>query len=836
MAELTMRQRAALWAWSDPGGMRSDLRQLLLQQASGIGVSGDDPTSLLDIGRNGSARPIQPGRCATFDGLDDWIDCGSSIVFTTRQQFTFGGWIKITSGDNDAQFMCNASTAAAESLGWQIRMFAVTGEAYLSVGNGTVYVGAFTGAGTVPAGTWVHVMGVYDGAGNLKAYVNGALNFSLSTPAVAATAIAMNAYPLSLGTLNAAGTRYHLLTGSLFDVRIYDRALLSNEIAAIYNTTRDSGLAPESATYPGNLVAHWKLDDPSHETLGITPTAFFDASGLGRHAAANGGVAISTNSTVPCSWQNESGYTKVQQSSFAGLSDLWTSKFASWVATGANSTALTNQSWGGTTGLKAAKFTNGAAAGYATNRVDTSGGGTFNTPINRLVTLIADIATSRPLVSGEQVIVLFTGGTSGPAMVLGPNSAIDQTKFQTYVGSVCTRSAAYQQYFVVFPATTVTGGDLTIYVTNIRYVDLNYPTTGTVFDSTDRYFSNIVPQLTSVPSKDAYGDLVTYTGPVKRNGLLKDSHCGTFDGIDDAATAATISGISGAFSQAVWAYWMGSGTDRALFGRSASGSSGYLLYLTAAGKIALYSTSGVAAYAECNRPLPANRWVHVAATWDGTVATIYLDGVLFASTLVGSLTNPAANPGATFSIGAYNSGASGRWNGRLLDVRLYNSALSANNVLSLYQGKSVDPMPVGHWPIQEGDGAMLYDVSGNGSHATLTGATLATFWGTRQQLVHRNITKGFRLSSTVKIPATANGLLAADGNPITNDAGAWHNQAETRIDFTGGVPTAPWADAARLGYSLPISYNFGDALPGSGKMRKNSVSVPGPREFDFQIL
>jgi len=84
--------------------------------------------------------------------------------------------------------------------------------------------------------------------------------------------------------------------------------------------------------------------------------------------------------------------------------------------------------------------------------------------------------------------------------------------------------------------------------------------------------------------------------------------------------------------------------------------------------------------------------------------------------------------------------------------------------------------------IAEGAGTTVYDVTSNAVHATLTSATLATFWAGTQDTLAYNLL-GFRLVGDVRIPLREGTAIAADGAAITNPAGCWHDDAESDIDF-----------------------------------------------------
>jgi hypothetical protein len=81
------------------------------------------------------------------------------------------------------------------------------------------------------------------------------------------------------------------------------------------------------------------------------------------------------------------------------------------------------------------------------------------------------------------------------------------------------------------------------------------------------------------------------------------------------------------------------------------------------------------------------------------------------------------------------------------------------------------------YTLSEGSGSTVYNVTNNSNHATLVNAPVWTTQGS----FHWNLTKGFRQSGAVKIPALLSGVSAADGNPLTNPAINGHNGAETKL-------------------------------------------------------
>jgi LmbE family N-acetylglucosaminyl deacetylase len=104
-------------------------------------------------------------------------------------------------------------------------------------------------------------------------------------------------------------------------------------------------------------------------------------------------------------------------------------------------------------------------------------------------------------------------------------------------------------------------------------------------------------------------------------------------------------------------------------------------------------------------PVVANTWIHLAATYDGTTACFYTNGILAASANVGFQPNDSSplriGAGATEGPGAY-------WfPGLVDDVRVYRVALDAVHIQALY----LDPPTVSSLAVQ-GDGTVLVEGSG----------------------------------------------------------------------------------------------------------------------------
>jgi hypothetical protein len=80
---------------------------------------------------------------------------------------------------------------------------------------------------------------------------------------------------------------------------------------------------------------------------------------------------------------------------------------------------------------------------------------------------------------------------------------------------------------------------------------------------------------------------------------------------------------------------------------------------------------------------PADRnWHHIAARQNGTTASLYVDGVLCATAAVPAIGNETGS----ITVGRFDGGKNYYFNGRIDEVRIYNRALSDNEISQLFTG------------------------------------------------------------------------------------------------------------------------------------------------------
>ena len=163
---------------------------------------------------------------------------------------------------------------------------------------------------------------------------------------------------------------------------------------------------------------------------------------------------------------------------------------------------------------------------------------------------------------------------------------------------------------------------------------------------------------------------------------------------------------------------------------------------------------------------PDNVWAHIVATYDGDYMRVYVNNALAGSTQIGSHTIDSY--GRDLWIGSNNRGsiqASDWFNGLIDEVRVYNRALSKDEIAQLYQ---FNPNPVAYWSFDEGVGTTAYDKSGNNYNAGLiNGAS----WTTGKY------GKGIKLTQANSQYVDAGNILSPGSNDFS--ISLWFNQNST---------------------------------------------------------
>jgi hypothetical protein len=175
-------------------------------------------------------------RGGTFDGSDDYLESTDSI-FNLSNNITLSAWVNISSTPaNDVYVVDRTNNNSGYSLGWNSNRYI-----RLRIGNGSSTI-TTTGATALALNTWYHITGTVDSSGLARVYLNGALD-GTGAISLLTTSSGQN---LRIGYRAAVNA----ITGSVDEVRVYNRALSGAEVFQLYNFA------------PGP-VGYWKLDENS---------------------------------------------------------------------------------------------------------------------------------------------------------------------------------------------------------------------------------------------------------------------------------------------------------------------------------------------------------------------------------------------------------------------------------------------------------------------------------------------------------------------------------------------------------------------------------------------
>jgi hypothetical protein len=179
-----------------------------------------------------------------------------------------------------------------------------------------------------------------------------------------------------------------------------------------------------------------------------------------------------------------------------------------------------------------------------------------------------------------------------------------------------------------------------------------------------------------------------------------------------------------------------------------------------------FTTIGVKDYDSTGSSIQPGTWVFACAVLDSSNdVTFYLNGVLD-SVVTG--TNPATTTAGVTSLGQRPT-PTDRHIGNLSGVRVFNRELTAQEILSLYNG-TVPSGVIAEYLLTEGAGTIAYDTSGNGNNGTITSGTWTRDTPTKtRKLVNNNLV--YNGDFEIAPPAATNVATTTGGRYVDGTAG-----------------------------------------------------------------
>ncbi len=223
------------------------------------------------------------GQALSFNGTSQYITAGSSSVFDfTSSPFTLSAWIYPTSLSNGpvpfykGRYRSNGYYAQILSTGEVDFLTNQSGSNQLSKTN----------TGSIVTGKW-QLLTITRSGTSVRIYVNGidktTTAGSHSDPVSSSDTFAVNTY-------NYAGYQNtYIMSGSIDDVRIYNRALSQADVTQLYDMGAGTHINVSQNNIPGStlqsgLVGLWSFNGPD-----LTTTTAYDRSGSGNNGTLVGG-------------------------------------------------------------------------------------------------------------------------------------------------------------------------------------------------------------------------------------------------------------------------------------------------------------------------------------------------------------------------------------------------------------------------------------------------------------------------------------------------------------------------------------------------------------------
>lgn len=254
-------------------------------------------TTAADSSGNGNTATLQaaagwrPGvvgaNALSLNGTaTSWASAASPVV-DTSQSYSVSAWVKLNSltgsqtlvsvdGTNVSPFILQKSSAGV------FRFVVINADS-------TTAADAIVTGPTAVAGTWYHLVGVYDKtAGTAQLYVNG-VSQGTASGAVGWAALGST----NIGRTKYAGANADYVNGTIDDVHFYDRAITQTEVTALATVTYAAAV-----TNTAGLVNYFRLDESSAnntaaDSVGSNPGTYTNGPTRGvAGALSTGGTAV----------------------------------------------------------------------------------------------------------------------------------------------------------------------------------------------------------------------------------------------------------------------------------------------------------------------------------------------------------------------------------------------------------------------------------------------------------------------------------------------------------------------------------------------------------------
>ena len=696
-----------------------------------------------------SLRPVQPGYCLSFDGVNDYISIGGVsdyTFFNVTGVFTFGAWVKLTDHTADDAYIIfgnngTASAATGVALLYENRVSQGSPKKlrfFLGKGTGGgIYISSTASSDDIITDNLWHYVTVTGDGSAVTFYVDGVADVTAS-------------YTSALGGTNASYSMQLGMTNSIlpFDGNMSGVFISDAEATAAQVLGLSNGVTPFTPYRQYNLS----------ESSG---TIAYDSSGNSNNGTLVNGPTWTTDNSLPYSWLNQVGYSNAQN--LINFSSMEPEAITGGYGTGRYSKTLDGD-------FTKLERTSVGGSSYVGDYISESSVGDymmeFTVKAGVQSTNQLQIGTLQGSWQGDYIEIVSGAGNITVSSGLYKVEDLDQN--ETVIRVKLPNVTGHQ--FYIYPLNTGAGtiGDV-MYIKNNLHVwegDENavkppYVDTAPIGHTIDAGITSVfLPRDEADITKDVYGNDLQHSGtafpvpPVKRN-----SYSVMFDGVDDRIDTSTnhLARPGDIIEMDLKINWQAGQVTQIIASNHASNNSTCF-----APHLRLFHDVNELRFYGC-RGAPFPFW-SIDASFYGEWRHIKLEVLSTGYFLT-------IDDGERRAIDM-NSSSTGDWGGVRDTYWAFGTA--KNMELAHVKAYQTDSTPLFEYPLSEGVGTTVHDISGNGNDGTIVNASTATegagFWAGRidGEANAHNINNGF----SKRVFFDVGGKIDLS-TPMTNDITSW---------------------------------------------------------------
>ncbi|MDA8792137.1 carbohydrate binding domain-containing protein [Bacteriovoracaceae bacterium] len=678
----------------------------------------------------------------------------------------------------------------------------------------------FTPTGDASITDWVHIAVTRNSSGNTKIYYNG-VEKTMWNGSIYTTGGLSLPGNSDLDYIGKESSDYY--GGKVREFIVYDSELTSSEVLDLYEDRIKDG-----------AILHFKSDESAGSIS-------YDSSGNNNHGSitnADLSTFHNVDTGIKKSYQNDVGYknhtlfydtnediTLIDGSPFTGITNA-TIEFKVVISDDTIGVCVSNDAIGGF-----------AIGTYEDNGVSDSFTNVGSPAVYVDNVLIGDTRDDlyTALSDGEEHLVKYVGldltSMSGLGLNTFKGSFILDNIILSNVKLDLTSDGSYDHHWQGFG---ISDWDDTI--GNWDAISVNA-------------LDILIPRDESNTSVDILGNTLQYSSRVKYDFNLVNSNALTFDGVDDYVQLSDALGSPASYSVS-FKFKTNTSSANIIFSANDGGSDGFSALVRATGEVGIkhnssnHSTSGT--YND-------NTWYQFEASWDGSnivMTVLDTDGNEIEEVTVAE--SSSLNITTSSRLGEYSASTPiYPYLGSLVNFKL-----------------TIDGDTHYQYPLAEGSGSTIFDISGNEFHGTLTNFTLSNAWGTTQNNYHYNLKNGFTSEYEVYSSDFSSGtdswVLVLSGGSIDGNIDSingeddvarftlgggsnWHVSQHTTTSFlisgvnykvTGKVyiPSGQTINGVAFAYANGTVMTDGDHYNIEGDWYEFENLFTAPADTDFRII